>query len=115
MKAFGYFKGMPYSISSEDFDEYRKFKNTLPREKIYEHMLQVDARHRWRAVVETHDIFTGEELTAGKCVDGDFVFPYEFLHYYKNYDIGIPYDYEAYLRDVVGIKGEDGGKDKGGE
>ena len=115
MKAFGYFKGMPYSISNEDFDEYRKFKNTLPREKIYEHMLQVDARHRWRAVVETHDIFTGEELTAGKCVDGDFVFPYEFLHYYKNYDIGIPYDYEAYLRDVVGIKGEDGGKDKGGE
>lgn len=114
MKAFGYFKGMPYSISSEDFDEYRKFKNTLPREKIYEHMLQVDARHRWRAVVETHDIFTGEELTAGKCVDGDFVFPYEFLHYYKNYDIGIPYDYEAYLRDVVGIK-DGGGKDKGGE
>ncbi len=114
MKAFGYFKGMPYSISSEDFDEYRKFKNTLPREKIYEHMLQVDARHRWRAVVETHDIFTGEELTAGKCVDGDFVFPYEFLHYYKNYDIGIPCDYEAYLRDVVGIK-DGGGKDKGGE
>ena len=115
MKAFGYFKGMPYKRSNEDFDEYRKFKNTLPREKIYEHMLQVDARHQWRAVVETHDIFTGEELTAGKCVDGDFVFPYEFLHYYKNYDIGIPYDYEAYLRDVVGIKGEDGGKGKGGE
>ncbi len=33
MKAFGYFKGMPYSISHEDFDEYRKFKNTLPRKK----------------------------------------------------------------------------------
>lgn len=104
MKAFGYFKGMPYSISHEDFDEYRKFKNTLPRKKIYEHMLQVDARNQWRAAVETHDIFTGEELTAGKCVDGEFVFPLDFLHYYKNCDIGIPYDYEAYLRDEVGIK-----------
>lgn len=115
MKLFGFFKGMPYGDCNEDFDEYRKFKNTLPREKIYEHMLQVDARHRWRAAVETHDIFTGEKLTAGLCIDGDFRFPLEFLHYYKNYDIGIPYDYEAYLRDVVGIKGEDGGKDKGGE
>ena len=104
MKLFGFFKGMPYGDCNEDFDEYRKFKNTLPREKIYEHMLQVDARHRWRAAVETHDIFTGEKLTAGLCIDGDFRFPLDFLHYYKNYDIGIPYDYEAYLRDEVGIK-----------
>lgn len=42
----------------------------------------------------------GEELTAGKCVDGEFVFPLDFLHYYKNYDIGIPYDYEEYLKSM---------------
>ena len=100
MKTFGYFKGMPYSIRHEDFDEYRKFNDALPKEKIYEHMLQVDARHQWRAAVETHDIFTGEELTSGKCVDGEFVFPLDFLHYYKNYDIGIPYDYEEYLKSM---------------
>ena len=115
MKLFGFFKGMPYGDCNEDFDEYRKFKNTLPRNKIYEHMLLVDSREKWRTSVPTQDIFTGEKLTAGLCIDGDFRFPLDFLHYYKNYDIGIPYDYEAYLRDVVGIKGEDGGKDKGVE
>lgn len=101
MKCFGCFKGLPYGNCNEDFEEYRKFKNTLPRSKIYEHM---DALSKWRTSVETVDIFTGEELTAGKCVDGEFVFPLDFLHYYKNYDICIPYDYEAYLRDEVGIK-----------
>ena len=46
----------------------------------------------------SRDIFTGEKLHAGMFWDGDFVFPYEFLHYYKNYDIGIPYEYEEYLK-----------------
>ena len=88
---------------------------TLCQEKkIYEHMLQVDARHRWRAAVETHDIFTGEKLTAG-CASMVTLGFRLISCTTKNYDIGIPYDYEAYLRDVVGIKGEDGGKDKGGE
>ena len=49
----------------------------------------------------TYDIFTGEELQAGLYEDGDFVFPTDFLHYYKNYDIGIPYDYEKYLSGVL--------------
>ena len=30
----------------------------------------------------------------------NFTFPYEFLHYYKNYDIGIPYEYEEYLKSI---------------
>lgn len=100
MKSFGFFKGMPYGISCDDFEKYREYKNTLPREKIYEHMLQVDARDKWRTSLPTKDIFTGEKLTAGKCVDGDFVYPLDFLHYYKNYDIGIPYEYEEYLKSI---------------
>lgn len=32
--------------------------------------------------------------------DGDFTFPYEFLHYYENYDIGIPPEYEEYLKSI---------------
>ena len=101
MKCFGCFKGLPYGNCNEDFEKYRGFRNKLPKSKIYEHM---DSLSKWRTSVETVEIFTGEKLMAGKCIDGDFVFPLDFLHYYKNYDIGIPYDYEAYLRDEVGIK-----------
>ena len=97
MKAFGYFKGMPYSISHEDFDEYRKLKNSIAKSKIIEHMESLEAG---LATPESYDMFTGEKLHAGAFWDGDFVFPYEFLHYYKNYDIGIPYDYEEYLKSM---------------
>ena len=32
----GYFKGMPYAddLCIEDFEEYRKYKNTIPKDKI---------------------------------------------------------------------------------
>ena len=112
MKDFGYFKGMPYEDSNEDFEEYRKLKNSIPKDKVIKH---IETLELGLTTLPSYEMFTGEELQAGAFWDGDFVFPYEFLHYYKNYDIGIPYDYEAYLRDVVGIKGEDGGKDKGRE
>lgn len=97
MKCFGCFKGLPYGNCNEDFEKYREFRNKLQKNKIYAHM---DSLSKWRTSVETVDIFTGEKLTAGKCVDGEFVFPLDFLHYYKNYDIGIPYDYEEYLKSV---------------
>ena len=45
----------------------------------------------------SYEIFTGEEIQAGMYWDCDFTFPYEFLYYYKNYDIGIPPEYEEYL------------------
>ena len=35
--------------------------------------------------------------------DGEFTFPLEFLHYHKYYDIGIPYEYEEYLKSI-GVK-----------
>lgn len=101
MKDFGFFKGLPYKGSDEDFDAYKKLKNTIPKEKIISHFEALTAGF---TTLPSFDLFTGESLQAGVFHDGDFTFPYEFLHYYKNYDIGIPYDYEAYLRDVVGIK-----------
>ena len=97
MKCFGCFKGLPYGGCDEEFEEYRKFKNTLPREKIYEHM---NSLNKWRTSLPTYDIFTGKKIGAGKCVDGEFVFPLDFLHYYKNYDIGVPYEYEEYLKSI---------------
>ena len=95
MMLFGYFKGMPYESSKEDFEEYRKLKNSLSRESIIKHIESLDPA---LACMESLDIFTGEGLTAGQYIDGEFRFPYEFLHYYKNYDIGIPPEYEAYLK-----------------
>lgn len=94
---FGYFKGMPYGECNEDFDNFRDFQNTLPREKIFAHM---NALEKWLTSLPTRDIFTGEKLQGGLCDDGNFTFPLDFLHYYKNYDIGIPYEYEEYLKSI---------------
>ena len=97
MRLFGFFKGMPYKSSKEDFDDYRQFRNTISRDAIIRHIESLSPAY---ACLESYDIFTGEELVAGLYIDGDFRFPYEFLHYYKNYDIGIPPDYEAYLKQI---------------
>lgn len=88
---------MPYNIEKESFDKYKTFKNELARDKILSHM---DSLEKWLTSLPTRDIFTGEKLTAGKCIDGEFTFPLDFLHYYKNYDIGIPYEYEEYLKSI---------------
>lgn len=94
---FGYFKGLPYENSAENFDDYRKFQNSIAKEKVIAHIETLEAG---LTSLPSKDIFTGERLRAGIFEDGDFVFPYEFLHYYKNYDIGIPYEYEEYLKSI---------------
>lgn len=98
MTAFGYFKGLPYGRATENFDEYKNFHNSIPKEKIIAH---IESLEEWLTSLPSYDIFTGEKLHAGKYVDGEFVFPLEFLHYYKNYDIGVPYEYEAYLKEIL--------------
>lgn len=101
MMYFGFFEGLPYKSATESFDSYRRMKNNIPKEKVIAHIETLDV---WATSEPSYEIFTGEKMRAGLFEDGDFTFHYEFLHYYKNYDIGIPYDYEAYLRDEVGIK-----------
>ena len=98
MMEFGFFKGMPYEDSEEKFDDYRELKNSIPREKVISHIESLD---KGLTSLSTKDLFTGESLQAGIYIDGDFVFPLDFLHYYKNYDIGIPYEYEAYLKRIL--------------
>ena len=78
-------------------DNYKKYKNSIPKEAILSHISSLDAG---LTSLPSFDMFTGEELHAGMFWDGKFTFPYEFLHYYKNYDIGIPYEYEAYLKEI---------------
>ena len=94
---FGYFKGLPYERSSEDFETYRQFRNNIDRGAVIRH---IEGLEYGLTSLPSYDIFTGEKLHAGIFVDGDFRFPLEFLHYYKNYDIGIPYEYEAYLKKI---------------
>ena len=98
MIAFGYFKGLSYERATEDFEKYKDFRNDIPKEKVIAH---IESLEEWLTSLPSEDIFTGEKLHAGKYEDGDFVFPLEFLHYYKNYDIGIPYEYEAYLKTIL--------------
>ena len=96
---FGCFEGMWHikEEEKEDFEKYRKFRNEIPRAKVIDHIESLDP---WRTSGRSRDMFTGEELYPGLYEDGNFIFPLEFLHYYKNYDIGIPYEYEAYLKEL---------------
>ena len=94
---FGFFKGLPYENSNETFDVYKQFKNKISKKTVIEHVQTVEYG---LTSLPSKDIFTGEKLRAGIFEDGDFIFPYEFLHYYKNYDIGIPYEYEEYLKSI---------------
>ena len=101
MRAFGLFKGLPYGDCNEDISDYMEFKNDIPKDKILEH-IESDAVEKWYTSFSSKDIFSGEKIESGKLVDGNFVFSMEFFHYYKNYDIGIPYEYEEYLKGILG-------------
>ena len=52
-----------------------------------------------------HEIFTGKQFTIspGYYRDGDFIYPTDFLYYLKNYDIGVPQEYEDYLRTLSDV------------
>ena len=100
MKLFGWFKGLPYGKCDENFDDYRKLKNTISKEKVIEH-IESDDVEKGATSLYTCDMFTGKQLQAGMYEDGNFRFPFDFLHYYKNYDIGIPYEYEEYLKSIL--------------
>lgn len=94
---FGFFKGLPHTGSNEDFSAYRAYKNSIHKEDVVAHIESLEAGLTSEPSIE---LFTKEKIRAGVFEDGNFVFPYEFLHYYKNYDIGIPYEYEEYLKSI---------------
>ena len=48
------------------------------------------------------DIFDGQIIEqAGIIEDGDFIFSLDFIHYYEKYNIGIPKEYENYIKDKI--------------
>lgn len=94
---FGFFKGLPHTGSEEDFARYKEYRNSISKAAVIAHISALEAGLTSEPSIE---LFTKEKIRAGVFEDGDFIFPYEFLHYYKNYDIGIPYEYENYLKSI---------------
>ena len=101
MREFGFFKGLPHDGCEENYDDYKKFKNTIPKEIVIKHIESDEVEKCMFMMPFPCDMFTGEKIESGLFRDGDFLFTWEFLHYYKNYDIGIPYDYEEYLKEIL--------------
>ena len=98
MKFFGYWNNMPYSTLTDSFEELSKINNKIDKKKVIKHIENLDV---WATSLPTYDMFTGERIQAGKYKDGKYVFPLDFLHYYKNDDIGIPLEYEEYLKTIL--------------
>ena len=101
---FGYFDGLVYGHRkySEPLDAYRGIRNTIARDAVLQHIENLSP---WLAPItgSRADIIDGEEFKyvgPGRYEDGDFVFPTEFPHYYEKYNLGIPPEYEAYLKSI---------------
>lgn len=74
---------MKYGKCEEDFDDYKKIKNYISKDKILRYLksLSVSAV----APMSTEDILDGEEIEqAGIYEDGDFTFPTDFYIIIKN-------------------------------
>lgn len=99
-KLFGYWAGMPYYEVgvTDSYEDFAKLHNTLSKDAVIRHL---DSLNPWICSVRSTDIFTGEEFNSGFYEDGDFMFPVDFLRYYKIKDIGIPYEYEEYLKKLL--------------
>lgn len=101
---FGFFENSEQAFESEEdkhlnesFESFQNYRNTISKEKIIDHISSLEP-YCLRAGTSV-DRFTNMRIKeAGYYKDSEFVFPVEFLHYYENYDIGIPYEYEDYLK-----------------
>lgn len=95
---FGFWDGMPYGLTTDSYEDFEKIRNNIDKDAVIKHIEELDD-----AISSTMstDKFTGEEFNAGLYEDGEFVFPVDFLRYYKTKDIGIPKEYEAYLKNIL--------------
>lgn len=98
MYFFGFWEDMPYRTVTDRYEDFEQYSNGLDRNAVIRHIESLEPAI---ASAVTTDRFTGERFNAGLYEDGDFVFPVDFLRYYKTREIGIPSEYEAYLRTVL--------------
>lgn len=91
---------MQYGKSNDDFEAYKKIENKLNKPEILKYIKSLPIAGI--APMTVYDIFTGQTLKqAGIIEDGEFTFPTDFIHYYENYDIGIPLEYEKYIETKI--------------
>lgn len=91
---------MQYGKCNEDFETYKNIENQLNKTEILEYIKSIPIAAI--APLSVNDIFTGEPLEqAGLIEDGDFTFPIDFIHYFENYNIGIPLEYEEYIKTKI--------------
>ena len=93
--AFGFWEGMPYGAVTDAFDDFKAYKNEISKEVVISH---IESLSRFLSSETSVDLFDGGEHHSGIYNDGKFTFPVDFLRYYKRYDIGIPLEYEEYLK-----------------
>ena len=95
---FGFWPDMQYGTVSDKYEDFVEYKNDIDKEKVIRHIESLD----WACGFhDSTDIFTGEKFRKGIYDDGVFTFPVDFFRYYKTQDIGIPYEYEAYLKTIL--------------
>ena len=95
---FGFWEGQPYSVVTDKYEDFLAYKNTIDKQAVIAHIELLSA---WLASTPSHDMFTGEEFNSGFYRDGDYQFSVDFFRYYKTRDIGIPYEYEEYLKKIL--------------
>lgn len=95
---FGFWESQPYDLITDKYSDFLEFRNTIDKKKVVAH---IESLGVWMGFTQTHDIFTGEEFNCGFYRDGVFQFPVDFFRYYKTRNIGIPYEYEEYLKGIL--------------
>ena len=96
---FGFWDGMPYGEPTDEYDDFVGLKNRIAKQKVLQHVEELDD---WLTSEMSVDRFTGERFNAGFYEDGPYRFSVDFIRYYKTHEeIGIPYEYEDYLMDIL--------------
>lgn len=98
---FGFFDGTPYGHPTDKYEDFVIIKNSIDKEKVIDRIENSEDVDFAISSTQSTDMFTGEKFNAAIYSDGDFNFTIDFLRYYKSHDIGIPYEYEEYLKTIL--------------
>ena len=98
---FGFFDNELYGWDATDtIDEMGLYTNTIEKGKVIKHIETLPLALMC-SLGKSKDVFTGEEFPAGFYDDGQFRFTTDFLRYYKQGKVGLPYEYEEYLKGIL--------------
>ncbi len=89
----------------DSIENYKNIKNKLDKKVILNYLTDYieNSGNVGYASWDIKDIYTGERIQRMYIRDGDFSFTGEFWHHYKNYDIGIPLEYEEYIKKKLNL------------